>query len=382
MSSLTSRRSFLQMTLAALATPAFLHCQGPTQKIEYPATVSGYRGLAELPFFEIDKDGYLALTVEDMPPTIDFHAHFGFAVGASPAIDYLKSSPKVEYLIDCDGAKPPCTFDFNVYMNEIATRVMLDTMENELAMSALSPDGSVKAKTHTLPNLLAEMDRMKVKQAVLLPIAVNLGFGRDDMTERWREAVVTGKATDRFVSFCSVHPKKEDAIAALREYHKQGFRGIKFHPTMQQTAPNDPKALALFEECDKLGMLVFFHAGRAGIEPESTRDNALLANYRDALKSFPKTQFIFGHAGARDWKDALAVAKEYPNVWMEIEGQGVSQVKEIAEQFDTKRILFGSDWPFYPLAATIAKVLIVTDGNKTLRDDILANNARRLLGIA
>ena len=44
-------------------------------------------------------------------------------------------------------------------------------------------------------------------------------------------------------------------------------------------------------------------------------------------------------------------------------------------------MLFGTDWPFYHLAATLAKVLIVTDGadRSDIRHAILRGNAERLL---
>jgi predicted TIM-barrel fold metal-dependent hydrolase len=47
-----------------------------------------------------------------------------------------------------------------------------------------------------------------------------------------------------------------------------------------------------------------------------------------------------------------------------------------------ERLLFGTDWPFYHLAATLAKVLIVTDApeRRGIRNAILRENAERLLG--
>ena len=46
-----------------------------------------------------------------------------------------------------------------------------------------------------------------------------------------------------------------------------------------------------------------------------------------------------------------------------------------------ERLLFGTDWPFYHLAATLAKVLIVTDtaDRREIRHAILRGNAERIL---
>ena len=55
---------------------------------------------------------------------------------------------------------------------------------------------------------------------------------------------------------------------------------------------------------------------------------------------------------------------------------------EMIERVGSDRLLFGTDWPFYPLAATHAKVLIVTEGRPEARADILRDNAERLFARA
>ncbi len=91
-------------------------------------------------------------------------------------------------------------------------------------------------------------------------------------------------------------------------------------------------------------------------------------------------QFILGHAGARDIGDAIPLARKYPNAWMEIHGQGVTRLNELIETVGPDRLLFGTDWPFYHLAATLAKVLIVTEKRPEVRRAILSGNADRLFG--
>ena len=45
------------------------------------------------------------------------------------------------------------------------------------------------------------------------------------------------------------------------------------------------------------------------------------------------------------------------------------------------RVLYGTDWPFYHQALTLARVLIATEGEPSLRRGVLHDNAVRLLGI-
>jgi hypothetical protein len=339
----------------------------------------GYRGLAKLPYFELAPDGTLSLAVE-IPPAIDLHTHLGIALLFAPAIDLHARTPRTEYYLDCDAADPGCPFDLDVYQNanfsDAAHRELVRQMRDQLL-----PWGGRRARTHTLANLLAELDAMRFERACVLGMAMGLPFG-DHLTESWMDAVERSPARDRFVPFASVHPRDAGWRDKLRGFAARGARGLKLHPEMMRFAPDAPAAMEIYAECERLGLPVIFHAGRSGIEPESIRPYALIRHYVPAIAAHPRVQFLLGHAGARDVADAMAAARQYPNVWLEIACQGASQLAAILEGVGPDRLLFGSDWPFYPLAATLAKVLLVTEGEPAARAAILRDNALRMFGVA
>jgi hypothetical protein len=95
------------------------------------------------------------------------------------------------------------------------------------------------------------------------------------------------------------------------------------------------------------------------------------------LRNFPKLQVILGHAGARDSAAMVDMAAPYENAWIGIHGQGVTSLDAIINKTGGRRLLFGTDWPWYHLGATLAKVLITTDSPKraTIRRAILRDNA-------
>ena len=156
---------------------------------------------------------------------------------------------------------------------------------------------------------------------------------------------------------------------------------IKLHPTVQRFFPDDPIIMPLYEECRRLGLVVFFHGGRAGIEPESSHPFAMPRHYEAPLAEFPDLHFILGHAGARDNSAMVDLALRYDNAWLGIHGQSVSNLDAMVEATGGERLLFGSDWPFYHIGSSLAKVLMVTEapGRRALRDRILSGNAQRLL---
>lgn len=344
-----------------------------------PLRFRGYRGLAELPYFEREPDGTLRLAVE-IPPPFDFHTHLGIALLLAPAIDLAARTPRTRYYLDCDATDPGCALDLDVYQNANFTPEAHAALQREMRDQAL-PWGGAAAATHTLANLLAELDAMGGASAAILGMKIGLPFN-DQLTGTWMDAIERSPARDRFVPFASVHPRDAGWREQLRGFAARGARGLKLHPEMQRFAPDDPEAMEIYGECERLGLPVIFHAGRSGIEPESIRPYALIRHYVPAIAAYPRVQFLLGHAGARDVADAIAAAQQHPNAWLEIACQGATQLAEILATVGPERVVFGSDWPFYPLAPTLAKVLLVTEGNAAARDAILSGNAARVFALA
>lgn len=336
----------------------------------------GYRGLAELPWFELDAAGRLRCVDEAVPEAIDLHAHLGISLLLAPEVDLLARTPRVRHMLDCDGEEPGCPLDLDVYVN--ANFRPADLRALRLGALAQILWGSSAAATHTIPNLLAEMADSRVAQAVILPIAFGLPFG-DDLAERWAEAIPAAAAGDRLLLGGSVHPRDTQAITKLQQQAARGARVVKLHPAGQRFFPDAPEAMEIYAECERLGLCVFFHGGRAGIEPEYSFPFTLPRHYEAAFTSFPKLDFVLGHSGARDVAEALPIARAHANVWLDIHGQGVTQLHRMIEETGGERLLFGSDWPFYHLAASLAKVLIASEGRPELRLAILRGNAERLL---
>ena len=221
---------------------------------------------------------------------------------------------------------------------------------------------------------------MRVEKAVLLPIEFGFWFG-DRQTEAWRDAVKQAQ-TDRLINGFSVSPHNDNAIADLEQKVEAGGRVMKLHPTVQRFFPDDPKLKPLYERAQELGVIVFYHGGRAGIEPDAAHPYAMPRHYEGTFKDFPNLQCIIGHGGARDGDAMLELALKYKNVWLGTHGQGISHLDKMITATGGQRLLFGTDWPFYHLGASLAKVLITTDTPKRgpIRSAILRDNALELLG--
>jgi predicted TIM-barrel fold metal-dependent hydrolase len=402
MDSKIERRRFLSLLAAGTAGLAWPGCSSEPEPGRYtPADVEvlaqqrrdeaaiagrgrfgthryrGYRGLAELPWFELDPDGRLRCVADDLPPAIDFHCHLGMSVLLAPKIDLQASSPRVIHHLACDAEEPGCELDLDVYINGNFDADALRRLRSETIAQGLW--GSPAAATQTIPNLLREMDDTRVGEAVILPIALGLPFG-DDLAAQWATGIAAAEAGERLHLGASVHPRDPDRIASLERQVAAGARVVKLHPTVQRFYPDDPDMMELYAACDRLGLIVFFHGGRAGIEPESSHRYAMPRHYEAPLAEFPKLRFVLGHGGARDSAGMLEMGLRHDNAWFGIHGQGITRLDEMIRLAGGDRLLFGTDWPWYHLGATLAKVLIVTEGEPELRTSILRGNAERLLG--
>ena len=341
----------------------------------------GYRGLAELPWFNLDSDGKLYCSDPSVPASIDIHCHLGMSVLFEPYLDLHIKTDRVRHLLDCDQQNPGCDLELDKYINSNFTEDALDTLESTIRSQGLW--GNDYSESQTIPNLLAEMDSMRVEKTAILPIKLGLWFG-DNQTETWRKAVEKPAYESRLIAGFSIHPRDSHNIEYMRAYANSKQRNtvklMKLHPTVQRFFPDEQAMMDLYAEAERLGVTVFFHGGRAGIEPESSHQFALPRHYEAVFANFPDLNIIVGHAGARDNEAMLKLAKKYSNVWMDIHGQSISRLDEMIKTLGGERLLFGTDWPFYHIGASLAKVLITTQNERPeVRKAILRDNALKVL---
>ena len=339
---------------------------------------AGYRGLSSLPWFDLDNLGQLVCNNDSVPMSIDMHAHLGMSVLFKPELDLQLETDRVMHLLDCDGDSPNCQLDLDIYINGNFSEENVSKLEKTVVTQGLW--GNEVTRTHTIKNLIKEMNAMRVERAVILPIKLGLPFG-DDQTELWRAEIGKAEEQQRLLAGFSINPLDNNCIEQMRTHSESGLKLMKLHPVVQKFYPDDPALMKVYEEAQSLGVTIFFHGGRAGIEAESSHRYAMPRHYEKALRDFPNVKFILGHGGARDVDAMLQLRLKYRNAWLGTHGQGITKLDHIINSTRGKRILFGTDWPFYHIGSSLAKVLIVTDSasKKSQRFDLLRGNALELI---
>ena len=342
----------------------------------------GLKGLSEYSYFEITDEGLLRLTVDGLEGGIDGHTHFALnsLMGGNPNL--LRKHDHTRYYLP-----PDIKSSFYLYANQNASLEEKKKMGSVVTNSML-PWGSDATKTHTIPNLLKEMDLLKIDKAVVLPIRMGWPFG-DNMVDRYMEAVRQSGQQDRFILCGSVKPITESAADEVTKQHKMGLKGIKMHPNLARFYPDDKAAWPAYEACGKLNLPVLIHSGRTGYKEKKTfgmtlysEDYSDLCHFEAPIKAFPDTRFVLCHAGALQNEEAIRIAKKYKNTWLDVHGQGVDRIQAMIKEVGPERLMYGSDWAFYPEAVILARLLIATENDGVVRRMIFSDNARRFWGIA
>ncbi len=133
---------------------------------------------------------------------------------------------------------------------------------------------------------------------------------------------------DVIIPFASIDPAKGKmgAREARRLIGKHGARGFKFHPSLQEFYPNDPKAYPFYEVIAEAGLLAIFHTGHSGIGAGMRGGGGIHLKYSnpmyldDVAIDFPDMPIIMAHPSF-PWQDeALSVCLHKPQVYIDLSG--------------------------------------------------------------
>ncbi len=324
--------------------------------------------LTELPWFSHDEQGRIVLSEpERIGPIIDFHAHLGFAIFFSPALDLRRSTPETLHNFPMRGVPVDLSLEsgLNLEMHQPG-RVVRQYMQ-----SMVSNRGD--QATHTVPNLQAEMALMNVEQTVVM--AIDFPFGAQNSGAYLRAM----RGEKNLIPFVAVNPLKPGWEARMDRLVAAGARGLKIHPYSEFMTSDHPLIISMLRRWARTGLPVQFHTAFNSIAPGFLQLLSRMESFEKALRTFPEITFVLGHAGMDFYEKAVEYADTYHNVYLEIDGQPPENLYRIFEKVDHSRILFGSDWPFFPIALPLAKALIGTDGDDALRRKVFYDNAATLL---
>lgn len=178
---------------------------------------------------------------------------------------------------------------------------------------------------------------------------------------------------DVIEGYAFINPKDGDALQevdlCLGEYK---MKAVKFHSWKHGYYPDNTPALdAILEKIETYGVHVQTHVGTAPISSPYV--------WAEHARKHPNLRFVFTHIGYYEFgMSTIQAIKDLPNVSVETSGQmDINVLKCAIEELGSKRVCFGTDWPYKPVNIEISKFeeLGLSEEEK---EDIFYRNAEKL----
>ena len=228
------------------------------------------------------------------------------------------------------------------------------------------------------------------KYRALDVLAVLLAWDAETATGRPRVpnetiAAACGEYPDAFTGLGSVDPHKPSAVDEVARIAELGLHGVKFHPSLQAFAPDDPKYWPVFAACERHGLLALFHTGTSGIGARQPGGQGIRIDYAHPLKldavaaAHPELTVVAAHFGWPWQMDLIAVALHKTNVYIDISGWSPKRIPpEVVRELKGRlsgQFLWGSDFPFIAPERCLAEL----DELGLASPALLRDNAARVL---
>lgn len=248
----------------------------------------------------------------------------------------------------------------------------------EKAVSKLAETAKIKPYTYGLiDETIDRFDRWGVDKGVLLPIATKPS--QHKIINDW----AAQQDGDRIISFGSVHPEGEDALDELEKIKDRGLHGVKLHPDYQGFMIDEKKLEPVYEEIERLGLPVVFHAGFDCISPDLI--HCPPERSVNVCKRHKHMKMVLAHLGGnQQWQQVYDIlagldGELYFDTAFSMECDS-RLMEKIINKHGAERILFASDCPWESSAKLKEKILSlnISDDKK---EKILGGNALRLLGM-
>lgn len=241
----------------------------------------------------------------------------------------------------------------------------------------------------TVPEMADYYRRLKMA-FVVFTVDGEKGASRRITNEEIAE--LAHKHSDVAIPFASINPHrgKEGVAMAKRLIKDYGVKGFKFHPQVQDFAPNDPMAYPLYEAIAEAKLPALFHSGQTGVGAGTPAGGGIRLKYGnpmlvdDVAVDFPDMPIILAHPSFPWQEEALSVATHKPQVYIDLSGWSPKYFPPILVQYMNTllrdKILFGSDHPVFSPERWVEefdKLPIKPE----VRPLIMKQNAIRLLGL-
>ena len=165
---------------------------------------------------------------------------------------------------------------------------------------------------------------------------------------------------DRLVGFMALDPTQKNWRDEMEEGHRDlRLKGIKLLPMYAGFKPNDPELDDLWRYATKHGLPVLLHTGTTFVN-HAPLECTLPRLVDDVAIRFPDVKIVMAHLGHPYEGECIATIRKHDNVYADCSAlhyrpfQLYHSLMLLQEYGVWHKLLFGSDYPFTTVTATLA----------------------------
>ncbi|NLB78970.1 MAG: amidohydrolase [Clostridiaceae bacterium] len=188
---------------------------------------------------------------------------------------------------------------------------------------------------------------------------------------------VASHTSEKMIGFGTLHPDMPDVEEEFERIVSLGLKGIKLHPDFQGFNADDLSMDRIYSVIDnRLPLLI--HCGDEKLDSSSPKRIA------NVLDKFPRLTIIAAHLGGhKNWQESMEylVCRDiYMDTSSAIRFMDSAFATKLIKKHGINRIVFGTDYPI-TYHENELEFFYKLDLSESEREDILYNNAARILGL-
>lgn len=167
---------------------------------------------------------------------------------------------------------------------------------------------------------------------------------------------------DRLIGFLSVDPTQDGWQEEMRHGHRElGLKGIKLLSMYAGFYPHDPRLDPLWQYASDNQLPVLLHTGTTFVA-QAPIDCTLPRHLDPVATKYPDVKIVMAHLSHPYEGECVAVIRKHPNVYTDVSAlhyrpfQFYNSLMLVQEYGVWHKLLFGSDYPFTTIDASIAGI--------------------------
>jgi len=215
--------------------------------------------------------------------------------------------------------------------------------------------------------LYKDMKEYNIRKAVIFPFNTGPKDGFKDANNTIHRLV---KKYDPLIGFSRIDPNHPAWEKEMERAIDLDMKGLKLHPYAQYFECDEIDFI--YEKATELNLPILIHSAH--------KEGKYIDQLKDILPSFTNIPIILAHAGITEQSDAIKMANEQDNIYMDLSINKKHRVEVLSLMVEDDKMMFGSDTPYGGVKKTLHRMDVEWRSEETIKK-VFYKNAKKVLNI-